>query len=65
VNCARFPDHYSGDGSVARKELGEWNLEGWVGSIVEGLRAIKADDASLKLQNEFYERAKHPLDTKQ
>ncbi len=62
---ARFPDHYSGDGSVARKELGEWNMEGWVQSIVEGLRAIKADDASLKLQNEFYEKAKHPLDTKQ
>ena len=62
---ARFPDHYSGDGSVARKELGEWNLDGWVQSIVEGLRAIKADDTSLKLQNEFYEKAKHPLDTKQ
>lgn len=62
---ARFPDHYSGDGSVARKELGEWNLGGWITSIVEGLRAIKADDTSLKLQNEFYERAKHPLDTKQ
>ena len=25
----------------------------------------KADDVSLKLQNEFYERATHPLDTKQ
>jgi len=62
---ARFPDHYSGDGSVARKELGEWNLQGWVQSIVEGLRAIKADDTSLKLQNEFYEKSIHPLETKQ
>jgi len=61
----RFPDHYSGDGSVARAELGKWNLDGWVASIVEALRAIKADDSSLKLQNEFYEKAKHPLDTKQ
>lgn len=61
----RFPDHYSGDGSVARPELGKWNLDGWVASIVEALRAIKADDNSLKLQNEFYEKAKHPLDTKQ
>ena len=61
----RFPDHYSGDGSVARAELGKWNLEGWVASIVEALRTIKADDNSLKLQNEFYEKAKHPLDTKQ
>src|SRR5258705_11305830 len=39
----RFPDHYSGDGSVARPELGQWNLDGWVASIVEALRAVKAD----------------------
>ena len=62
---ARFPDHYSGDGSVASKELGQWNLEGWIQAVVEALRAIKVDDASLKLQNEFYEKSKHPLDTKQ
>jgi creatinine amidohydrolase len=62
---ARFPEHYSGDGSVARAALGQWNLEGWTRSIVEALRAIKADDASLKLQNEFYEKSRHPLDTKQ
>jgi creatinine amidohydrolase len=62
---ARFPDHYSGDGSVATKELGQWNLDGWIQAVVEALRAIKADDASLKLQNEFYEKSRHPLDTKQ
>jgi creatinine amidohydrolase len=61
---ARFPNHYSGDGSVATKELGEWNMKGWVDSIVECIRAVKADDASLKLQNEFYEKSKHPLDTR-
>ena len=61
---ARFPNHYSGDGSVARKELGEWNMKGWIDSIVECLRAVKADDASLKIQNEFYEKSKRPLDTR-
>jgi len=61
---ARFPNHYSGDGSVARRELGEWNMKGWIDSIVESLRAVKADDASLKIQNEFYEKSKHPLDTR-
>jgi creatinine amidohydrolase len=61
---ARFPNHYSGDGSVATKELGEWNMKGWIDSIVECIRAVKADDASLKLQNEFYERSKHPRDTR-
>ena len=62
---ARFPDHYSGDGSVATKELGEWNVQGWISTIVEAVRAVKTDDASLKIQNEFYEKSKHPLDTKQ
>jgi creatinine amidohydrolase len=61
---ARFPNHYSGDGSVATKELGEWNMKNWIGVIVESIRAVKADDVSLKLQNEFYEKSKHPLDTR-
>jgi hypothetical protein len=26
---------------------------------------VKADDESLKLQNQFFEDAKHPLDTRQ
>ena len=61
---ARFPNHYSGDGSVARKELGEWNMKNWIDAIVEAIRAAKADDQSLKIQNEFYEKSKHPLDTR-
>ncbi len=60
----RFPNHYSGDGSVATRELGEWNMNNWIGAIVEAIRAAKADDQSLKLQNEFYEKSKHPLDTR-
>jgi creatinine amidohydrolase len=60
---ARFPNHYSGDGSVATKELGEWNMKNWIDAIIECIRSVKADDVSLKLQNEFYEKSKHPLDT--
>lgn len=62
---ARFPNHYAGDGSVATNELGAWNVQGWISAIVEAIRAVKADDASLKIQNEFYEKSKHPLDTPQ
>jgi len=62
---ARFPNHYSGEGSTANKELGEWKMNGWIKAIVESIRAVKADQNSLKLQNEFYEQSKHPLDTKQ
>ncbi len=62
---ARFPDHYSGDGTIASKELGEADLQRWVSTIAEAIRAIKADDNSLRLQNEFFEKSRHPLDTKQ
>ena len=47
------------------KELGQWHIDAWISSIVEAIRAIKADDISLKLQNEFYEKSKHPLETRQ
>jgi creatinine amidohydrolase len=61
---ARFPYHYSGDGSAATKELGEFQMKWWIDSVVRVIRGVKADDVSLKLQNEFYEKSKHPLDTK-
>src|SRR5580698_4121376 len=60
---ARFPNHYSGDGSVATKELGKFQMDWWIDSVTKAIRAVKADDVSLKLQNEFYEKSKHPLDT--
>src|SRR4029077_8896916 len=60
----RFPNHYSGDGSVATRELGEWNMNNWIDATVQAIRAAKADEESLKLQNEFYEKSKHPLDTR-
>jgi len=62
---ARFPDHYSGDGTIASKELGEADMKLWISTIADALRAIKADENSLRLQNEFFEKSKHPLDTKQ
>jgi creatinine amidohydrolase len=60
---ARFPNHYSGDGSVATKELGKFQMDWWIEAVAKAIRAIKADEVSLKLQNEFYEKGKHPLDT--
>jgi creatinine amidohydrolase len=62
---ARFPNHYSGEGALATKELGEFEMKAWIAAIAEATKAAKADDESLKLQNEFYEKSKHPLDTKQ
>jgi len=62
---ARFPNHYSGDGSAATRELGQFKMEHWIQTIVDSIKAVKADQTSLALQNEFYEKTKHPLDTKQ
>ena len=61
---ARFPNHYSGDGSVATAELGEHEMKTWIASIIGAIRAAKADDQSLRLQNEFYEKSARPLDTR-
>ncbi|HZR66360.1 MAG TPA: creatininase family protein [Terriglobales bacterium] len=62
---ARFPNHYSGDGSLATPELGNFQMNWWINAVVEAIRAVKADQESLRLQNEFYEKAQRPLDTKQ
>ena len=62
---AKFPNHYAGRGAAGNKELGEYEQKQWSDKIAEALKAIKADDESLKLQNQFYEDSKHPIDTKQ
>ncbi|SRR6266568_2930287 len=62
---ARFPNHYAGDGAAARKELGEFDQKEWSRQIAEAIKAIKADEESLKLQNQFFVDAEHPMDTKQ
>jgi creatinine amidohydrolase len=62
---ARFPNHYSGDGSAATRERGEFEMKAWQDAIVTAIRAVKVDQESLKLQNEFFEKAKHPLDARQ
>ena len=61
---ARFPNHYSGDGSAATRERGEFEMTNWQAAIVNAIRAVKADQTSLQLQNEFFEKAKHPLETR-
>ena len=62
---ARFPDHYSGNGSLATRELGRFQMDWWIDSVAKVIRAVKADQSSLRLQNEFFDKAQHPLDTKQ
>ncbi len=60
---ARWPNHYSGEGALATEELGKFLMDWWVNAVVDVIRAVKADNVSLKLQNEFYEKSQHPLET--
>lgn len=40
-------------------------MQAWEDGVANVIRAVKADNVSLQLQNEFYKDAEHPLDTKQ
>ena len=62
---AKFPEHYAGDAAGANRALGEFDMKAWADDIANVIRAVKADQVSLRLQNEFFEKAKKPLDTKQ
>jgi len=62
---AKFPEHYAGDATGANQALGEFDMKAWADDIANVIRAVKADQVSLRLQNEFFEKAKKPLDTKQ
>jgi creatinine amidohydrolase len=62
---ARFPNHYAGDGSIANRELGEFDMKALTANVVNAIRAIKADNRSRALQDEFFRDAAHPLETKQ
>ena len=62
---ARFPNHYGGEGAVGSRELGEFEAKNWINGLVQAIRAVKADSESLRLQTEFYERSKKPLETPQ
>ncbi len=62
---ARFPNHYAGDAGTANQALGEFDMKAWTDQVVNAIRAVKADNRSLQLQNEFFGKSEHPLDTKQ
>ena len=62
---AKFPEHYSGVGSAATKELGEFDMKAWTDGIANAIRAIKADSVGPRLQQEFFDKTDKPLNTRQ
>jgi creatinine amidohydrolase len=62
---AKFPNHYAGDGSAATTELGEFDMKAWTASVADAIRAVKADEVGPRLQREFFDGSRQPLNTKQ
>jgi creatinine amidohydrolase len=62
---AQFPNHYEGDASGANAARGQAAVKARADSIATAIRAIKADSVAPKLQQEFFDASRHPLDTKQ
>lgn len=62
---ASFPNHYSGDASLASRELGEYDTKAEVAAIADVIRAVKADTESARLQQQFFHDSVHPLATRQ
>lgn len=53
---ARFPNHYSGEGHKATRELGEVMGEEIIDHVAQLLKIVKADKRTLELQNEYFDR---------
>jgi creatinine amidohydrolase len=62
---ARFPNHYQGDAAGATTARGEALQQIRADAIASAIRAIKSDTVGPKLQKEFFEESRHPVDTKQ
>ncbi|MDH6304701.1 creatinine amidohydrolase [Parabacteroides sp. PF5-5] len=60
---AKYPNHYAGDSKDANAELGEISLEQRGQQLAEVIKMVKADQQTLKLQNEFFKETLSPLNT--
>ncbi|WP_210479867.1 creatininase family protein [Naasia sp. SYSU D00948] len=58
---ADHPTHYQGDAAPATADAGERLLDLMAQAVVRAVRAIKADDESRRLQDEFFEGSRAPL----
>ena len=61
---SQYPNHYAGDAKDAKPEIGEISLEGRSQQVIEIIKAVKADQSTIRLQNEFFQESEAPLSTK-
>lgn len=62
---ASFPNHYQGDAAGANAGRGAASMKARADALARAVRAIKADETSLRLQTEFFEASQQPLNTRQ
>ena len=61
---AKYPNHYAGEARNANAALGEVVIGDQVKQLTEVIKAVKADQATLRLQNEFFKESAAPIETK-
>jgi len=61
---AQYPNHYAGDAKDANVAIGKLAVEGSSQTLVEFIKAVKADQNTIRLQNDFYRDSQAPLETK-
>jgi len=61
---AQYPNHYAGDAKDANTALGELSLESIGSELAKLIKAVKDDQATPALQEEFHKKKQSPLDTK-
>jgi len=60
---AKYPNHYAGDAKDANAELGNVSLDQRIAQLAQVIKEIKADNTTLRLQNEFFKESLNPLET--
>jgi creatinine amidohydrolase len=58
---ADHPTHYRGDGTPATAEKGELLLSAYARALARAIRAIKEDQATKRLQDEFFAASRPPI----
>jgi len=61
---AQYPNHYAGDAKDANAAIGKLAVDGSVQTLSEFIKAVKADQNTIRLQNDFYRDSQAPLETK-
>lgn len=60
----KYPNHYAGEASGAKREIGEISLTNSVNQLKAMIKAVKEDSQTLMLQNQFFKESKEPIKTK-